>query len=98
MGTNYFLKKNYCPHCHRGRTIHLGKTSCGWQFLFHKNRSVKDYKSFCKFIKTGKIVDEYGSVVTEEEMLQIVNKPKDFLHHDHCEIIDGYDFIDTDFS
>ena len=34
MGTNYYWITNYCPHCNRGDSIHIGKHSGGWQFSF----------------------------------------------------------------
>jgi len=65
--------------------IHLGKSSCGWQFCFDHN----DWKYFEpakqsieRFIhKTlsegGSLVDEYGSPVSEQGFWEIVDEHKD---------------------
>lgn len=99
MGTNFFLRIDYCPHCNRCKEeIHLGKNSCGWKFLFRKSKNIRDYKSFCEFCKKGQIFDEYGREISYDDMLEIVNKPEGKCkHHSDCEIIDGYDFIGCDF-
>jgi len=35
MGTNYYFRYNICGCCNRYDEIHIGKSSGGWQFLFH---------------------------------------------------------------
>lgn len=98
MGTNYYLHTNYCPCCGKPREeIHLGKSSIGWKFLFHKTKQVYNYKSFCKFIKTGNIYNEYGEKVNDIELLDYIKTYQQYRHHPNCEIIDGYDFIGGDF-
>lgn len=55
-------------------TIHLGKRSCGWQFLWHfydgkfysdNLNSIKEFLNNPEY----QIVDEYGDVFTTEEFL-----------------------------
>ena len=51
MGTNYYLYYNVCECCGRQDSIHIGKSSCGWRFLFHWHpniRNVKEYKDAMK--------------------------------------------------
>lgn len=35
MGTNYYFRYNLCKCCDRYDELHIGKSSGGWQFLFH---------------------------------------------------------------
>lgn len=54
-----------------GTSIHLGKRSGGWKFCwnFHKNKYYKDKESLLNFIRTGRVVDEYGEEVDVEEFI-----------------------------
>lgn len=99
MGTNYYLYRDYCPYCKRGKEIiHLGKKSCGWRFLFHGSEEIPDYKSFCRVIKTGIIRDEYNRIIPYNEMIKIAkSRLKSEKPHDDAEDIDGYDFMYQDF-
>ena len=56
-----------------GTKIHLGKRSSGWKFLWNWNDS-KYYKTkeeLFKFIRSGRVVDEYGRVMDQEEFIQM---------------------------
>ena len=56
-----------------GTNIHLGKRSIGWKFLWNWNDS-KYYKTkeeLFKFIKSGRVVDEYGELMDQEEFIQM---------------------------
>lgn len=98
MGTNYYLHTDFCPCCGKPREeVHLGKTSYGWKFLFHKTKQVYDYKSFCNFIKQGIIYDEYGDKHSSLDMLDLVDSFQNDKEHPDCEHIDGYDFLASDF-
>lgn len=98
MGTNYYLKMEPCPHCGRGdEEIHLGKSSCGWKFLFHKTNRIKNFKQFCKAIQSGTILDEYGQEHSVEYMLDLIKSKQGESDHVDCECIDGYDFLSEDF-
>lgn len=100
MGTNYYLHKNECPYCGRKKEIiHLGKNSYGWRFLFHKTKEIHDYESFCEFIKTGEIYDEYDRPISYEEMIKIVNHQQETgIWHKGAQDVGGYDFLEGDFS
>jgi hypothetical protein len=99
MGTNYYLHKDYCPCCgHPKVEVHLGKSSGGWKFLFNKTRQVYNYETFCNFLKTGTIYDEYGNVRSEDYLLDLIQSKQLDQEHDDCEHIDGYDFLNCDFS
>lgn len=74
MGTNYYLKTDYCPCCgHPRKKIHLGKSSYGYKFLFCKSKKIHDFKSFCEFLKTGVIENEYGEEIDEDFLLDELN-------------------------
>ena len=56
-----------------GTNIHLGKRSGSWKFLWNWNDS-KYYKTkeeLFKFIRSGRVVDEYGKVIDQEEFIQM---------------------------
>lgn len=99
MGTNYYLEFDRCPHCGRPQQrIHLGKNSCGCKFLFQKSEFIKNFEDFKKMIKQGTIVDEYDRVISEQEMLEIIEESQGDLADTLAENIDGYDFYAGDFS
>ena len=54
-----------------GTNIHLGKRSSGWKFCwnFHKEKYYKDKESLLKFIRSGRVVDEYGTEMNVEEFI-----------------------------
>ena len=98
MGTNYYLNTDYCPCCGKPRKkVHLGKSSHGWKFLFHKSKNIRDFKSFCEYIKNGNIEDEYGEEVDKEYLLDLIDAKQEDKDHDNAENIDGYNFISVDF-
>jgi hypothetical protein len=45
-----------------GTNIHLGKRSSGWKFCwnFHKDKYYTNKEELLSFIRSGRIVDEYG--------------------------------------
>lgn len=56
-----------------GTDIHLGKRSSGWKFLWNWNDS-KYYKTkeeLFEFIRSGRVVDEYGEVMDQEKFIQM---------------------------
>ena len=56
-----------------GTNVHLGKQSSGWKFLWNWNDS-KYYKTkdeLFKFIKSGRVVDEYGKEMNANEFIQM---------------------------
>ena len=56
-----------------GTSIHLGKRSAGWKFCwnFHNNKYYKDRDSLLDFIRSGRVVDEYGEVWNVEKFINM---------------------------
>jgi hypothetical protein len=54
-----------------GTNIHLGKRSSGWKFCwnFHNNQYYKDKESLLNFIRSGRVVNEYGDEMDKEEFI-----------------------------
>jgi hypothetical protein len=54
-----------------GTNIHLGKRSSGWKFCwnFHKDKYYHDKESLLEFIRSGRIVNEYGDSLDNEEFI-----------------------------
>jgi hypothetical protein len=51
--------------------IHLGKGSSGWKFVwnFHDNKYYSSKEELLKFIRSGRVIDEYGDLVPNEEFI-----------------------------
>lgn len=110
MGTNYYAVKKK-PSLYN-RTIHLGKSSAGWLFLFRDNEEFHTYQQFKKWLEnnvdTGEYVlfNEYNEEVTKEYLLDLIDtkqkdtdnlsNPDNFSYN--TKNIDGYRFTDRDFS
>lgn len=56
-----------------GVCIHLGKRSGGWQFLwnFHKMKYYNNRETLFSFIRSGRVVDEYGVVHDADEFIEM---------------------------
>jgi len=56
-----------------GTNIHLGKRSSGWKFCwnFHKDKYYHDKESLLEFIRSGRIVNEYGDSLDNEEFINM---------------------------
>ncbi len=56
-----------------GTTIHLGKRSSGWRFCwnFHNNRYYQDRASLLAFVRSGRVVDEYGESWDTERFIEM---------------------------
>jgi hypothetical protein len=54
-----------------GTKIHLGKRSSGWKFCwnFHKNKHYSNKEELLSFIRSGRVVDEYGKEWDVEEFI-----------------------------
>jgi hypothetical protein len=83
MGTNYYLHQNTCEHCGRGDpALHIGKSSGGWCFSLHvrgaswEEELPENLEQWEEMWSTpgSKIMDEYGDVVTAEEMRRIITE------------------------
>ncbi len=56
-----------------GLSIHLGKRSSGWKFCwnFNENKYYSNKSELLKFIRSGKVVDEYGMEIPQEEFIEM---------------------------
>lgn len=52
--------------------VHLGKRSSGWKFIwnFNKNKYYSNKEELLKFIRSGRVVDEYGDLIDNEEFIK----------------------------
>jgi len=52
--------------------VHLGKESSGWKFTwnFHKGRHYFNKETLFNFIRSGRVVDEYGTLIDNEEFIK----------------------------
>lgn len=115
MGTNYYTKEETCPTCgHTPHSIHLGKSSGGWQFSFQYNhgRYYKNVSEMREWLKSKKIESENGDEVSHEIFWNLVKEKQTTsnlnhaheMHREHPSysemefVIDGYSFSDSEFS
>jgi hypothetical protein len=56
-----------------GMSIHLGKRSGGWKFCwnFHDKKYYSNKEELLAFIRSGRIVDEYGTEYTPDEFINM---------------------------
>ena len=56
-----------------GLKIHIGKRSSGWKFLwnFQEGKFYTNKEELFKFIRSGRIVDEYGELQDTEEFIKM---------------------------
>ena len=54
-----------------GTNIHLGKRSGGWKFCwnFHKNKYYSNKEELLDFIRSGRVVNEYGEELEVNEFI-----------------------------
>jgi hypothetical protein len=54
-------------------SVHLGKRSSGWKFLWNFNDSAhySNKEELLNYIRTGRIVDEYGMEIDPEEFIKM---------------------------
>lgn len=67
-------------------SIHLGKRSMGWRFCwnFNKEKYYRDKEELLTFIRSGRVVDEYGAEQEVEEFIQMAlswGEPDGFLYN-----------------
>ena len=57
-----------------GLNIHIGKRSSGWKFLwnFQDGKFYTNKSELLKFIRSGRVVDEYGELQDTEEFIKMV--------------------------
>lgn len=111
MGTNYYLVKNR-PSIDRG--LHIGKSSAGWRFLFHKpsiwdiDKPLNTFEQWRDYLKettvdkkTHVIMNEYDEIVSYEEFIKLVKEEQKCKSKDmfqYCENVNGYRFSGGEFS
>lgn len=103
MGTNYFVVSTKPTVCH---PIHIGKSSAGWKFLFHRVKGYDNYFSndplntfpqWKKFLEehtsNGNIVimDEYDRVISLDEFLALVERKQKVTNPDDFTYADNID-------
>jgi len=56
-----------------GTSVHLGKRSSGWKFVwdFNKNRYYSNKKELLDFIRSGRVVNEYGEELEPDEFIEM---------------------------
>ena len=56
-----------------GTCVHLGKRSGGWKFCwnFHNNKYYSNKEELLNFIRSGRVVDEYGDEQDVEEFIKM---------------------------
>lgn len=71
----------------REAEVHIGKSSCGWQFLFYLGirkytcgQSLKR-EDIDKWLRSGIIVDEYGDEISADKFWQLVDTKKDGIDY-----------------
>lgn len=109
MSTNYYA---VLKEPNREEPIHLGKSSCGWLFLFHETPYFKNYDEFKSWLQinvnddNGKyvIIDEYNNTVTYDELIEYIDeKQNDTFNIDNpdnfsnCKNVNGYRFCNEEF-
>jgi len=54
-------------------TVHLGKRSGGWKFCwnFHDGKYYSNKEELLKYIRSGRVVDEYGDEQNVEEFIKM---------------------------
>lgn len=72
----------------RESEVHIGKSSCGWQFLFYLGirkytcgQSLKK-EDIDKWFRSGIIVDEYGDEISVDDFWQLVDTKKNAMDYD----------------
>lgn len=72
----------------RESEVHIGKSSCGWQFLFHLGirkytcgQSLKK-EDIDKWFRSGIIVDECGDEISADDFWTLVDTKKDAMDYD----------------
>jgi hypothetical protein len=56
-----------------GTHVHLGKRSSGWKFCwnFHNNKYYSNKEELLSFIRSGRVVDEYGDEWNVDEFIKM---------------------------
>lgn len=70
---NDFERTNPWDEFVDGLKIHIGKRSSGWKFLwnFQENKFYSNREELFDFIRSGRIVNEYGDLQNTEEFIKM---------------------------
>lgn len=70
---NSFERTNPWEEFIDGLKIHLGKRSSGWKFCwnFHDNEHFSNKEELFEFIRSGRVVNEYGELQDNEEFIKM---------------------------
>lgn len=76
MGTNYYWTNATppCPTCgaQRETRLHIGKSSAGWNFLFHGTDEIRSWADWWAVIRTGTVENEYGDTLNASALQDVV--------------------------
>jgi hypothetical protein len=79
MGTNYYAKRNTCPHCKRCDEVdelHIGKSSGGWVFTLHviPEEGLTNLSDWLILLEREGVIitNEYGESIAPKEMHRII--------------------------
>jgi hypothetical protein len=108
MGTNYYYETKPCESCGHNESLHMGKCSGGWAFLFRGYRPDEDcsgpriesLQDWLKFMEgtPGKLVDEYDRELSVEDFVAMVRgKQGEKSHGDGWVDAEGFEFWDREF-
>lgn len=78
--------------------VHLGKRSCGWQFLwdFHDGRYFKaNLESIKEYLKDKIIFDEYGEVFSLDQFFN--EEIADYLYNTDGKLYDCVELLPSDY-
>ena len=94
MGTNYYLRYDFCTCCSRYSETHIGKSSGGWKFLFHVypefnsrhhpetvGRWLQTLYGYKNWSEWEGVFDEYGEKKTYDDFLLLVERKQESLSH-----------------
>ena len=72
MGTNYYFKPFNVGYGSIA-SIHIGKSSCGWKFVFHSTEEFKTSEDWFKVLKSGVIRSEYNEILSFSVFREMIN-------------------------
>jgi len=94
MGTNYYLQYNICKHCGRFDSVHIGKASVGWKFMFQEvtivNPPIKKLQA--KNLLKGEN-EFYIEIKSGKDWIDFIKKH--VINNDAFRIVDEYGSIIT---
>lgn len=77
-------------------TIHIGKASSGWKFVFDANeKTFYTFEEYKEYLKEYVITSEYGKIISHNEFWELVEKKQilSSAKNDNYCLLDGYEFF-----